>query len=115
MYMIFLLIIYCFSEGNMLNRKVLASVAIVGVLTLGLGAPAQAAVGQTTGPANCGNKEVVTASQTTGSTTHANSNGRQWDKGVKKNSGATTYNGVKNLKSVFVVADKIASSGFRCA
>ena len=99
----------------MFNRKVLASGVVVGLLTFGLGAPAQAAVGQTTGPANCGAKEVVTASQTTGSTSHANSNRRFWDKGVKNNSGATTYNGVKNLRSVFVVADKIASSGFRCA
>lgn len=85
-----------------------------GALVVAAGVMPANAVTQTTGPAPCGNQEVVVASSTVGNTLHLISAGLVWDKGYR-NGGATTYSGYSSLRWVATDAPTINSSGFRCA
>lgn len=89
-------------------------VALAAALLFALGAAPASAAFMNTGPAQCGSKEVVIASDTIGDTFHRSSAGQYWNKGYR-NGGATTYTGYTNLFSVSVEASNIRSSGFRCA
>lgn len=76
---------------------------------------AHAASTQNIDECGCPFKEVILASKTTGATTHT-ADGKSWDKGVKDNSGATTYTGKQWVVRGTVSASKsIYSAGYRCS
>lgn len=93
-------------------RRVLSAVLAAGLLVV-VSATSSSAVVQERGPANCGNREVIIASSTIGSTEHATSTGLVWNKGYR-DGGATTYTGRSSFASVIVTAPTIRSMGYRC-
>ncbi|WP_157544267.1 hypothetical protein [Jonesia quinghaiensis] len=100
-------------------RKLLRSsiAAVCAALFVFAGITPASAVTQDTMYPVCGT-EVIIASQTSGDTYHRTYlNGKMvygWSKGVKNNSGATSYTGRNNWTNTRVQAPKIASSGYRC-
>lgn len=82
----------------MRRRAAVASIMTAVGLVLGsavVAAPAQA-ITPTPGPASC-SVQIAVASQTTGATWHRTSMAQNWYKGIKANSGATSYTGYTYL------------------